>query len=133
MKKFITRVVRSPWMSEREYRANKDGLNIVFGATLGFVLAGAEGLDTLAFLTTLVFTMGIVVTILYISASKRRIAYAVYAFASTALLPWLFAQFFGDSAVLPPKLQPTLAAWAAVMAIIEFTPRPKQEVGTPAP
>lgn len=60
------------WMDEREYSASKSGLQIVFGAVLGFVLAGAEAFGPFAFATLLLITSGGVASILYISASPYR-------------------------------------------------------------
>lgn len=122
MKLGLMRRLKAPWMSDREYQANVEGLNIVFGATLGFVLAGAEGLTTQAFLIVLTLTIGIVVTILYIRSSERRAFYAILALAGIAILPSTFAAL-AQSSILPDKLQPTLAAWALVMTIVEFSPR----------
>ena len=59
-------------MTPREYRANIDGLNIFFGAVLGFVLAGSEALTSIWFGFLLGATAGIVISILYIPASNKR-------------------------------------------------------------
>lgn len=64
-------------MTEREYRANLSGLNIFFGAVLGFVLAGTERMSPLGFALLLTLTASVVVTILYITASKHRLTYIV--------------------------------------------------------
>lgn len=122
MKPAVLKRLKGPWMSEREYRANVEGLNIVFGATLGFVLAAAEGLSTRGFLAVLALTIGIAVTILYIGASERRVQYAILAAFGVAALPTAFAVIVPDG-TMPGKLQPTLGAWAFVMALVEFSPR----------
>jgi hypothetical protein len=121
----MLRKLTKPWMSEREYRANSEGLNIVFGATLGFVLAGAEKLNTLHFITVLVLTVSIVVSILYISASARRFAYGFYALLGIFAMPFIVEPLFSGAVELPGKLQPTLMVWAIVALVIEFTPREK--------
>lgn len=112
-----------PWMTDREYRANIEGLNIFFGAVLGFVLAGAETLDARHFALVLLMISSAVVTILYITASHKRISYAALAVVVIALLPHVADQLLGANAHLPPKVQPTLAVWAAMMILVEFAPR----------
>lgn len=115
-------------MTHNEYRANITGLNIFFGAVLGVVMAGAEALTTRGFAILLLLTAGIVISILYISASRRRIVYAVLAGILVAVLPTIFA-ILSLGGALPAKLQPTLAVWALMMAVIEFVPRePAPEV-----
>ena len=110
-------------MTHREYRANLDGLNIFFGAVLGFVLAGAEALGTVAFSVLLLMTASMVVTILYISSSDKRLTYAVFAIIAVAVLPRVFDGFFPGLQVLPRNLQPTLAVWVGMTILVEFLPR----------
>jgi hypothetical protein len=110
-------------MSEKEYRANTDGLNIVFGATLGFVLAGAEALSNAAFSLVVIVTISVVVSILYISASNKRLTYSIYALVVIVAMPWMFRSLLGQDFAMPSKLQPTLAIWAIFSTMIEFAPR----------
>jgi hypothetical protein len=114
-------------MTEREYRANIDGLNIFFGAVLGFVLAGSESLDNFWFGVLLAGTAGIVVSILYITASEHRIAYSGMALALTASMgSWLEDLLPGTNSI-PPKLQPCLLVWALLTMSVEFLPRDEAE------
>jgi len=117
--------LRRPWMTAREYHANKEGLNIVFGAVLGFVLAGAENLDAAGFAMVLIGSAGAVITILYIFASPYRLAYAGLAVVYALSLPFLVQRITGDSA--PEKLMPTLLIWTLVAIFLEFAPRGKDE------
>lgn len=110
-------------MSHAEYRANLQGLNIFFGAVLGFVLAGTESLESWRFAFLLLISAGIVVSILYISASSRRLAYAGFTLAVIAALPLIADGAVLGAEELPPKLQPTLAVWVAMTILIEFLPR----------
>jgi hypothetical protein len=112
-------------ISEREYRANLHGLNIFFGAVLGFVMAGTETLDTFRFAYVLMMLSGVIISILYISASKHRLAYAALTAAFVAFLPAVIEPTLGEGAVLPPKLQPTLAVWTLMTMFVEFYPREK--------
>lgn len=122
---------RAAAMSHNEYRANIAGLNIFFGAVLGMVMAGAEALDGRNFAVLLLITAGIVIAILYISASRRRIVYAMLAGVLIAALPFVFGVLsLGGS--LPDKLQPTLAVWALMMTVIEFVPRQPAPAREPA-
>ncbi len=54
-----------------EYRANRDGLHIVFGAVLGFVLAGSETIENLDFAFLLLLSAGAVIAILYLGSSRH--------------------------------------------------------------
>ena len=111
-------------MDEREYRANISGLQIVFGAVLGFVLAGAEAFDPFAFAVLLLATISGVVSILYISASPQRLVYTLLAFAYSLTLPFIIKEITGVAA--PEKLAPTLLIWTLFQAFIEFAPRKRE-------
>jgi hypothetical protein len=113
-------------MTEREYRANIDGLNIFFGAVLGFVLAGSETLDNLGFGVLLAGTSGVVISILYITASEQRLAYSALSLVMIASMGRVLEDMFpGDS--IPEKLQPCLLVWALMTILVEFLPREKAE------
>lgn len=123
----MRQLLARPWMTEREYRANIEGLNIFFGAVLGFVLAGAEALDAGRFAVVLLLVGMTVVTILYITASHRRLSYALLAAVVIATMPHIASELL-DGAALPAKVQPTLAVWAALITAIEFAPRERADV-----
>lgn len=125
----IRRSVTKPWMDAREYRANIHGLQIVFGAVLGFVLAGAERFDQYSFAVLLLATIGAVVTILYISASPRRVAYTALAVGYSLSLPWMVLEITKVQA--PEKLAPTLLIWTLFQAGVEFAPRRREGAGEP--
>lgn len=110
-------------MTQKEYRANIDGINIVFGAVLGFVLAGAEGLPTKEFITLLLLSAAVVVMILYLASSEYRLFYAVSTAVGIWALPYLSDTLFGVTNV--PNLQATLAAWALMVVVVELIPREK--------
>lgn len=114
-------------MTQREYRANIDGLNIFFGAVLGFVLAGSETLDNFWFGFLLAATAGIVVSILYITASEQRVGYSVLALALTATMGTVLEDILPGANSLPAKLQPCLLVWALMTISVEFLPREKAE------
>jgi hypothetical protein len=110
-------------MSHGEYRANLTGLNIFFGAVLGFVMAGTESLGAQQFALMLAVVSGMVVGILYISSSKRRLAYAALAALMIFMLPDVIEAIVGKGSAMPDKLQPTLAVWAVMTMLVEFLPR----------
>ena len=112
-------------MTEREYRANMEGINIVFGAVLGFVLVGAEGLPVFDFMVLLLMSVAVVVMILYLGSSEYKLYYAVLAAISIALFPYVAEDLFSLTHV--PKLQPTLAIWAGITLIAEILPREKPD------
>ena len=114
-------------VSESEYRANLAGLNTFFGAVLGFVLAGIDRLDTMDFAIVLLLVSGIVVTILYISASRWRLLHAATALVFILVLPAVVAPILDPGAALPDKLQPTLGVWALMTILVEFYPRLREE------
>ena len=107
-------------MTQREYRANIDGMNIVFGAVLGFVLAGVEGASTRDFVAVLLLSAGAVVTILYLGSSPYPVFYGITAIALVALIPSVIDELTNIDI---PKLQPTLAVWTAMVILIEILPR----------
>lgn len=115
------RVLTRPWMNQREYRANVSGLQIVFGAVLGFVLAGAENFEPTDFAALLLITIAGVVSILYISASNRRLIYTALALGYALALPWIVLRITQEHT--PDKLAPTLLIWTLFQAGAEFVPR----------
>ncbi|HEY0061776.1 MAG TPA: hypothetical protein VGC21_06625, partial [Telluria sp.] len=60
-------------LSDGEYQANLNGINMFFGAVLGVVLAGIEKLSSLQFFLVLLLLAGNVTSILFISSSRHRI------------------------------------------------------------
>ncbi|AQR75848.1 hypothetical protein [Sphingomonas sp. LM7] len=112
-------------MSYGEYRANLAGLNIFFGAVLGFVMATAEQLDSMNFGLLLLLTSTAVVLILYISSSPHRYTYTGLTILWVAVLPYVVTRILHDATALPPKLQPTLIVWTLMTIAIEFLPRDK--------
>lgn len=74
-------------LSVAEYRANLNGLNMFFGAVLGFVLTGTEQLNSWQFALVLGVLTSVVVSILYISSSRHRVAYSIYAVFLALVVP----------------------------------------------
>jgi hypothetical protein len=117
--------------TESEYRANLTGMNTFFGAVLGFVLAGIDRLDVIEFSYVLFIVSGIVISILYVSASKYRLVYALLTLAFIYYLPQVFEPWLDEGESLPEKLQPTLAVWTVMSIFVEFLPRRSDDAATP--
>lgn len=109
--------------TESEYAAHQAGMNMFFGAVLGFVMAGTERLDQLEFAFTLMFVSAIVISILYVAASPYRWSYAVLTVVMIASLPWAFGAILEPGEQLPDKLQATLYVWTFITIFVEFLPR----------
>ena len=116
-------LARKTRMTAAEYQAHLTGINIFFGAVLGFVINGIDRLDAIRFGVVLTLISGVVISILYISASKRRLLYSFYTLLLVAALPWIIDGVIQTPFDLPPKLQPTLFVWTLITIFAEFLPR----------
>lgn len=114
-------------MSTGEYQANMNGLNMFFGAVLGFVLTGAEKLNNWQFGFLLMSLAGVVITVLYISGSRHRLAYAALALLYAATFPEAMHFIFKGTVEVPDKIRPTLLVWIAMTVMVEFWAREKAE------
>ncbi|QNM82354.1 hypothetical protein H8M03_10075 [Sphingomonas sabuli] len=119
--------------TESEYRANHAGMNTFFGAVLGFVMAGTERLDTVEFAALLLLVSGIVIAILYVSASRSKYIYAGLAVAMTLSLPRVFRPVLDDGESIPQHLMATLIVWTMMSLFVEAVPRRPDEEPVPPP
>ncbi|MEM9084331.1 MAG: hypothetical protein AAGB23_00230 [Pseudomonadota bacterium] len=115
-------------MSEGDYRAGLNAMNIVFGAVLGFVLVGGEDLPVFDFMALLGISALIVMLIQAIALSEYTLFNIAVAAAAIYYLPDVAEDWFNIAKV--PKLQPTLAIWAAMAVLIELSPREKIDKDT---
>lgn len=111
-------------ITENEYRANINGMNIVFGAVLGFVLAGAEGLAPTDFMTVLFVSALAVILILYLGSTEYILFYGLGAGLLIVFLPKILTDQLKINPI--PYLQPTLAVWAFMVVLVELLPREKK-------
>ncbi|QIL01728.1 hypothetical protein G7078_02285 [Sphingomonas sinipercae] len=118
--------------TESEVAANHAGMNTFFGAVLGFVMAGTEKLDNVEFAYMLFMVAGVVISILYVSASRQKIVYAALSVGLILLLPKVFSPVFEAGESVPEKLQPTLLMWVAMALFVELMPRRADEAATQA-
>ena len=114
-------------ISAREYQANLSGLNILFGAVLGFVLTGTETLDEWKFGFVLLTLAAFVVSILYISHSRHRLVYAIATLIGAMMLPELIDWALDGHGLLPDKVRPTLVVWTVMTILVEFWGRDSRE------
>jgi len=112
-------------MSTGEYQANLNGLNMFFGAVLGFVLAGTERLNAWQFGFLLLSLASIVVTVLYISSSRNKLSYSLLALLYAATLPEMMDLMLRTKDAVPDKVRPTLLVWIAMTVMVEFWAREK--------
>ena len=117
------KIPTSSRMTEGDYRAGLTAMNIVFGAVLGFVLVGGEDLPVLDFVALLAISALIVMMIQSIALSKYTLFNIIAVAIAIYFLPTLAEDWFSIAQV--PKLQPTLAVWAAMATLLELSPREK--------
>jgi len=118
-------------MSHKEYQANLTGLNIVFGAMVGVVMGGVQDMAAFDYSLFLALVASFVITLLYISASKRRIAYALLA-GGILLLAWTNLGLTEDMLEIDPELMeqrllPVATVWFLFTIFVEFMPRGKPD------
>ena len=113
-------------MSAREYQANLAGLNMFFGAVLGFVLAGTEKLSSWQFGVVLALLASTVVSILYISSSKHKITYSIVALFYAIVFPELVDLILGGQDMVSDKIRPTLLVWTLMAIMVELWSRDKE-------
>ncbi|WP_254459996.1 hypothetical protein [Xanthomonas sacchari] len=74
-------------MTKDEYQAHRNGPNMFFGAVLGLVLTGTEGLNAWQFGGALTLLASVVTSTLFVSSSRHRVACAVYTLLMALALP----------------------------------------------
>jgi hypothetical protein len=119
-------------MTGDEYQANLTGMNMFFGAVLGLALTGTEKLGNWQFGVVLAMLAGIVVSILFISSSRHRIAYAIYTVVLVLTFPGMVDLMLKGHDIIPGKVQPTLIVWTAMTILVEFWGREKDGAASPA-
>ncbi|MCI2261147.1 hypothetical protein [Xanthomonas indica] len=112
-------------MTKDEYQANLNGLNMFFSAVLGLVLTGTERLSAWQFGVALAVLASLVISILFISSSRHRVAYAIYTLVMALLLPKVIDVMLKGHDLLPDKVQPTLIVWTMMTIMVEFWGREK--------
>ena len=114
-------------MTASEYQANLNGLNMFFGAVLGFVLTGTETLNTWQFGFVLMMLASAVISILFISSSKSRLAYSICALIIALTLPELIDFMLKGDGLVPEKIRPTLVVWTLMTTLVEFWGRERDK------
>ena len=114
-------------MSSGEYQANLNGMNMFFGAVLGFVLSGTEKLSAWQFGVLLTALASVVITVLYISSSKHRLMYSLLALFYAATFPEVMSVLLRGPDLVPDKVRPTLLVWIGMTVLVEFWAREKSQ------
>jgi hypothetical protein len=115
------KIPTSSRMTHGEYRANVNGMNIVFGAVLGFVLADTAAMPLYEFGVLLFLSSGAAIGVLYLESSDYKLFYA----ALNAMAIWLLPQVL-DILEAPDslyRLPVVFAIWAIMVLVIELVPR----------
>lgn len=121
--KQIRRHVSNPGkLTQREYEASLNALNIFFGAIIGVSLGNIEKMPTINYVVLLLITASIVSTILVVSYSHRRFQNMLVMILVLAMA-WYAHLYLTDESPIafPEKLLPTLSVWAAMAIMLEFT------------
>ncbi|HEY8010973.1 MAG TPA: hypothetical protein VIE67_08240 [Rudaea sp.] len=128
MRKIVSSIARRVGLgrlSTGEYQAHLSGMDTFFGAVLGFVLAGTETLNNWQFGLILLGLAGVVISILYISASVHRLVYSIYALVMSIAFPVLIDVALRGHDLVPDKVRPTLIVWTLMTIAVEFWAREK--------
>lgn len=116
--------------TSREIEGSIQALNIFFGAVIGISLAGIEDIPTWEYTLILVVTAAVVMTILLVSNTHRRVSQTA---SMVVMLVVTYFVFHSPSVendlqlFVPEKLFPTLVVWAAMAVSTEFMPRYSEE------
>ena len=68
----------------------------------------------------LMLLAGAVVSILYISSSKNRVAYSICALVIALVFPELVEFALQSEGLVPDKIRPTLLVWTVMTIVFEF-------------
>lgn len=115
--------------TQREIEGAIRALNIFFGAVIGISLAGIGDIPTLDYVAILVSTSAIVMAILLVSHTHRRVWNALTMIIVLAGSWWIVEGSGTDLAFVshvPDKLLPTLSVWAGMALLTEFSSRMKE-------
>jgi hypothetical protein len=114
--------------TEDDYRANRQGLNIFFGAVLGMVMGKTEKLGPVDFAIVLFNTAALVILIqrMTFGSLVSRLVYSFATFGIILLMPNLFDSIYRSDNEFPVHIQVTLFVWAGMAVLMEFTPRKKK-------
>ncbi|OWQ84090.1 hypothetical protein CDN99_24710 [Roseateles aquatilis] len=124
--KFLPRHAGLGRMSSGEYQANLNGMNMFFGAVLGFVLAGTEKLGEWQFGVLLLSLASVVITVLYITSSRHRVMYAALALFYAWTFPYVMDLLLRQQGAVPDKVRPTLLVWIVMTIVVEFWARERE-------
>ncbi len=110
-------------LTQREYEATINALNIFFGAIIGVSLGNIAEIPLKDYVILLVVISALVSSILLVTYTHRRI------WNSIMLIGFLLAAWYQESDTggefidFPDRVLPTLTVWAAMAIMTEFSDR----------
>lgn len=114
------------YLRQDEYRASINALNIFFGAIIGVNFSNLQALPPRDYAYILFLTSALVVLILIVSNTRRKVWSAVQLIAALAGYYYLFRVDVLIEGV-SDHLLITLAIWAGSALLYEFSPREPED------
>ncbi len=110
-------------LTQREYEATINALNIFFGAIIGVSLGNITEIPLDDYVILLVIISALVSSILLVTYTHRRVWNSVM-LTGVLLAAW-YAESDSSGAVIdfPERVLPTLTVWAALAVMTEFSDR----------
>ncbi len=110
-------------LTQREYEATINALNIFFGAIIGVSLGNITEIPMDEYVILLIIISVLVSSILLVTYSHRRIWNSIM-LAGALLAAWYAESDNGGGAIdFPDRVLPTLTVWAALAVMTEFSDR----------
>jgi len=110
-------------LTQREYEATINALNIFFGAIIGVSLGNITEIPMDDYVILLVIISAMVSSILLVTYTHRRIWNSVM-LAGVLLAAW-YAESDSSGGIIdfPERVLPTLTVWAVLAVVTEFSDR----------
>ena len=112
-------------LTQREYQATINALNIFFGAIIGVSLGNIAEIPIKEYVILLFVIAAMVSNILIVTFSHRRVWNSLVLVAVLLIAWYLESDSSGQIIDFPDRVLPTLSVWAAMAVMTEFTQRTK--------
>ncbi|MEH6702345.1 hypothetical protein [Parasphingorhabdus sp.] len=109
-------------LTQREYEATINALNIFFGAIIGVSLGNITEIPMDDYILLLVIISAMVSSILLVTYTHRRIWNSIM-LTAVLLAAWYAESNAGDLIDFPERVLPTLTVWGALAVMTEFSDR----------
>ncbi len=110
-------------LTQREYEATINALNIFFGAIIGVSLGNIAEIPLKDYMILLVIIATLVSSILLVTYTHRRIWNSVMLTVFLLVAWYLESDTGGELIDFPDRVLPTLTVWAAMAVSTEFSDR----------